>query len=302
MKSKITVAPSEPVNVDILNVNDDDVPEIEYAPPPPVELPDPPEDFEYDQTFPQFQGRNFCRGWQDVYGEQKDEHGVPLRLKKYEKECAQYDRDVERQIEESLMNLLNADEELDKWVDAMIEAGPKDRPLQDSKVDSLRARGAAAALSQSKVPSAAMKPTASSLQKRKNPALSVLGSKNAPGPTNPSPMRQTAAAVVSKNTIGFPNARKPPSIVPRHNSYKDTKNVQSAKSVKRNQMKLHPTEFQELFGEPPAGSEMWLRLREHENRLKSLESDDAFADSLDDTNFFALEGEDEEVFQLAMPS
>src|SRR5437868_3206962 len=62
IKSKIMVAPVEKAEADLLVVEEDDVPDIEYAPPPPVELPDPPEVFEYDQSFPQFQGSNFCRG------------------------------------------------------------------------------------------------------------------------------------------------------------------------------------------------------------------------------------------------
>ena len=302
IKSKITVAPSESVEADLLAFEDDDVPDIEYAPPPPIELPDPPEVFEYDQDFPQFKGANMCRGFGEIYfAEPKDEHGVSLSLREYEEKCAQYDREVERQIEESLNNLSDPGAELDNQVDAMILAGPKSKAATDSGIDTIRARRAADALSQSKIPSVAMKPTSSSLQKsRRKPTFSVLKSSETPGPTNPSPMRHKAAQALSKNTIGFPRARHAPSILPRRPKQlaKDTE-VMASSPIK--QSDIHPAHFRELYGDPPEGSDMWIRLRQHDLFMVEVGEYDV-ADHLFNTNFSPSEDDNGEIFQLPMPS
>lgn len=301
VKSKITVAPSEPVQSDVLAVDGDDVPEVEYCPPAPVPLPDPPEEFDYDQTFPQFKGANLCRGWEEIYlDEPKDEHGVPLRVKDFEEKSARYDREVERQIEESLRNMPDLGADLDKQVDAMIAAGPRDKRSGESKVDTVRARGAANALSHSKEPSAATKPTSSSLQKtKKKPAFAVLNSQKMPTSTNPSFMRNAAVGAVSKNTIGFPRARHAPSILPpKHKQSAGKTNPHASETP--NQSDIHPARFRELYGEPPEGSEMWLRLREHELLMGDV--DDNLANDLFEGGLDELAEEDDEVFQLPMPS
>ena len=302
IKSKITIAPSEPVEADLLAFEDDDVPDIEYAPLPPTELPDPPEVFEYDQDFPQFKGANMCRGFGEIYfAEPKDEHGVSLSLREYEEKCAQYDKEVERQIEESLNNLSDPGAELDHQVDAMIVAGPKIKAGTDSGIDTVKARRAADALSQSRVPSVAMKPTSSSLQKsRRKPTFSVLNSRETPGPTNPSPMRHKAAQALSKNTIGFPRARHASSILPQRPKQlaKDT-NFMASSPVK--QSNVHPVHFRELYGDPPEGSDMWIRLRQHDLFMEEVGEYDA-ADHLFNTNFSPPDDDDGEIFQLPMPS
>jgi hypothetical protein len=301
VKSKITVAPSEPVRSSLLVLEEDDVPDIEYAPPPPIELPDPPEMFDYDQTFPQFKGANICRGWGDMYlAEPKDEHGVPLSFKEYEGKCVRYDQDVERQLKESLDNIPDLDAELDKQVDAMIAAGPRYQPLEVVRVDTVRARRAADALAITRVSSISMKPTATLLQKSRKPTFSVLGSRNPPGPTNPSPMRHTAAEAVSKNTIGFPRAARAPSIIPQKPK-QPTKDTKITPKPPINQRDIHPTRFRELYGDPPEGSDMWVRLRQHELLTEEVGESDVAGD-LFDTNFFPTEEYDEEVFQLSMPS
>jgi hypothetical protein len=295
------VASSEPAEADLLAVGDDDVPDVEYAPPPPIDLPDPPDVFEYDQTFPQFKGANICRGWEEIYlAEPTDEHGVPLSFREYEEKCARYDREVERQIQESLKEIPELDSELDKQVDAMIAAGPRSKPPQVARVDTMRARGAADALSHSKVPLVATKPTASSLQKSRKPAFSVLSSRDPPIASNPSSMRHTAAAAVSKTTIGFPRARPAPSIIPQKSKQarKDT-NPTPKHSI--NQQDIHPARFRELYGDPPEGSDMWVRLRQHELLTEEV-GEFNIADELFDTNSFPPEEEDEEVFQLSLPS
>ena len=301
IKSKIIVAPVERAEADLLVVEEDDVPEIEYAPPPPVELPDPPEVFEYDQSFPQFKGSNICRGFGEIYLTQpKDEHGVALSFREYEEKCARHDKEVERQIKESLDNMPDLVAELDKKVDAMIVAGPRSKEPEDSRIDTMRARRAADALSHSKVLPVAMKPTASSLQKSKKATFAVLNARNPPGPSNPSSMRHVAAEVISKNTIGFPKARHAPSIIPsRTKQPMDNAETTSKSPVK--QSEIHPARFRELYGDPPEGSDMWVRLRQHEMSMEDVVEYDVAGD-LYGTNFFAPEEDDGEVFQLQMPS
>jgi hypothetical protein len=301
VKSKITVAPSQPVEVDVVAAEENDVPDIEYAPPPTTELPDPPETFEYDQTLAQFQGANLCRGWGEIYlAEHTDEHGVPLFFREYEEKCASYDREVERQVKESLKNVPHLDTELDKQVDAMIAAGPRYKPPEVSRIDTMRARGAADGLSHLKAPSVAIKPTASSLLKSRKPPFSVFSSKVPPGPTNPSPMRHIAAEAVSKNTIGFPRARHAPSIIPQKPKQPTKDPKLSPKSLVR-QQDIHPARFRELYGDPPEGSDMWVRLRQHELLMKEVGEYDVAGD-LFDTNFSPPEDNDDEVFQLPMPA
>ena len=301
IKSKIIATPVERAEADPVVEEEDDVPEIEYAPPPPMELPDPPEVFEYDQSFPQFKGSNICRGFGEIYLSQpKDEHGVALSFREYEEKCARYDKEVERQIKESLDNMPDMVAELDKKVDAMIAAGPRSKEPEDSRIDTMRARRAADALSHSKVLPVAMMPTASSLQKSKKATFVVLNTKTQPGPRNPSPMRHVAAEVISKNTIGFPKARHAPSIIPsRTKQPMDNAETTSKSPVK--QSEIHPARFRELYGDPPEGSDMWVRLRQHEMSMEDVVEYDVAGD-LYGANFFAPEEDDGEVFQLQMPS
>jgi len=145
----------------------------------------------------------------------------------------------------------------------------------------------------------AMKPTASSLQKSRKPTFSVLGPRDAPAPSNPSPMRHTAAAAVSKTTIGFPRARPAPSIIPPkpQQPRKDTKPT-SKHPV--NQRDIHPARFRELYGDPPEGSDMWVRLRQHERLTEEVGEFD-FGGELFNTTSLPPEVDDEEVFQLPLP-
>ena len=300
VKSKIRIAPSEPVAVDLLSKEDDsDVPETEYCPPPPIELPDPPIDITYDDNFPYLRGDNLCRGYGDVYDIPRDEHGVSLRKRKEEEAHARMLQKIEDEFREEMAKPWPMDNE-DDIVDAMIAAGPKKFLDQGSNVDTVRARSAVSALSsqpQTRLPSAATKQTASSVQKKK-PSLPVLGAKKVPlQATNPSSMRHNAAVAASKTTIGYSKGRNVSSVLPE-------KSVQAPRGMsgKLDQSKIHPLEFRELYGEPPVGSKMWDRFREH----GLFDSDSQ--DEEDEGNLVSpwwTEGvqfdDDEEIFQLPMP-
>ena len=305
-KSKIALAPAQSVDTNVLVTDDDDnVPDIEYAPPAPIELPDPPMEFGYDQTFPQFEGMNMMRGYGEVYGSPKDEHGKSIRVKEEEERWASFEREVNQKILKSVADTMDSrkqDEELERQVDAMIAAGPKKKSIQGSKVDTLKARSAVAALSRPQLPAAATKQTASSMQKKRKTTFVVLGSKSAPKPTDPPLMRHTAAVALSRNTIGRPKAKKAPSIIPK-NEQRSTVSSKPKLPTKIDQSQIHPETFVELYGQPPVESDMWFRLREHQLLADRLEGDEQhdLADDLFETNFFPTGGEDDELFQLAMP-
>lgn len=299
-KSKITAPPSQPVAHDVLTTEeDDDVPDVEYAPPPPIELPDPPMEFPYDQSFPQFQGLNMFRGYHEVYGSPRDENGISIRLKEEHEAEKRYQEEVNRQILKVLDDVPDHPDP-DRQVEAMIAAGPK--RIRESRIDTVRAKSAATALSQPQLPVAVLKGTVSSAQKKKQPTFSVLGSKKLPETEKSAQIRNAAAAAVSKNTIGFPKAAKPRSIIPKQEQKSAVRSGQTTNIAQRS---IDPKVFVQLYGTPPVESEMWFRLLEKERWERELKRDeeDDLAEEVSSTNFFGLNGEDQDddVFQLSVP-
>ena len=298
-KSKIIIPPSQPVEADILSKeDDDDYPEIEYAPPPPVELPDLPIEFEYDQSMPQFNPENMFRGWQELYPSPKDENGFSLRLKKEQEDDRKFEEWAQEQLDKSL-DVLKDPVDPDLLVEQMIAAGPKKKKVQESKVDTLKATSAVAALSRQGASARAMQPTASSLQRTKKSTSSGFASKAPPRAINPSPMRHAALAAVSKNTIGFPKAPKPASIVPKKQLESSPKEPSTGKI---NWKDMDGDEFVEVYGEPPADSELWFRLLQKRiARQRDAEEDqdeDLFSFDMDNLRMGL---EDEDNFQLPLP-
>jgi hypothetical protein len=298
IKSKIRVAPSEPVEADLLSKDpDSDVPDIEYCPPPPIELPDPPEDITYDENLPYLRGNNLCSGYGEVYDIPRDEHGVSLREQKEEEAHARNLQEIEDNFRQEMAKPWPMEDE-DDIVDKMIAAGPMKIPNRSGNVDTIKAKGAVSALSslpQKKLPSAATKATASSIQKKKA-SFSVLGTrKSSVQPTNPSSMRHSAAVAASRTTIGYSKGRNVSSILPE-------KTAQGSRvtSGKIDQSQVHPLQFRELYGEPPPGSQMWDRFMEH-----GLFEDEIEDDEQDLANQWwvadILSEEEEGIFQLPMP-
>ena len=295
-RSKITIAPSEPVQTDILSEEEEDEPDYGYAPPPIKELDDPPIDFAYDQTFPQFKGANMFRGYGEIYcTSPTDENGVSLRQKKEDEEKRKFDEERMREASKPVhYPSLPSEDELDAQVDAMIAAGPK-RKVNESRVDTVKARSAASLLSTSdaKLPSAATRPTKASEQKAK--------------PTSKIPASQTTRpmpANVSRNTIGFPRAKATPSIIPKSDQMRNKKPAVAPRNIGNiDQSAIHPKDFLKLYGRPPAGSQMSHRLHEFELLGEELRQEgEEVDDELFKAGFFGgLDEDDEDVFQLPMP-
>ncbi len=295
-RSKITVAPSEPVQTDILVEDEEEEPDYGYAPPPIKELDDPPIDFAYDQTFPQFKGANMFRGYGEIYCTSlTDENGISSRQKQEEETWRKFEKERMREASKPVhyTPLPSEDEE----VEAMIAAGPK-RRINESNVDTVKAKSAATLLSEADVrlPSAATRPTKASEQKAK-PATGAPASRIA----TKQPLHR-APANVSKNTIGFPKAKQAASIIPRSEQTRQKKALSPATKV--DQSGLHPKDFLQLYGQPPAGSTMSHRLYEFKLLEEELKQEaDEVTEELFSTGFFTggLEDDGDEVFQLPMP-
>ena len=295
-RPKLKIALSEPVSADVLTkqIEEEDEPEFGYAPPPPVELSDPPIEFVVDPELVE----ELRQGVDYPYNSPKDKNGFSIRLKEQEEEWKKLD---EERMQETLKYIdkpvFPTFDELNKQVDDMMAAGPKKKRAPLSRVDSAEARSAAAALSQSqpRLPSAATRPTMASEQKKKGivPAAKPRSSATEQTVSNPA-----HHAVLSKNTIGFPRAKKAPSIIPRSGA------VTTPKPVKIDQATIHPRDFRDLYGSPPVESDMWFRLKHYELLEENQHKDNGdIEDELFDTGFFPFDNakiEDED-FQLPMP-
>ncbi|EXJ78965.1 hypothetical protein A1O3_08465 [Capronia epimyces CBS 606.96] len=304
-RSKITIAPSEPIEAGILTgrVAKEGEPDFGYAPPPPIELPDPPLDFSEDPLLTE----ELLRGYGELYCHSpKDRNGVSLRLKREEDEYNQHQKKQEQEILDSWnKSSLLIGEDVDRQVDAMIAAGPKKNRPQVSRVDTMKARSAVAALSelQHRAPRAAMKPTQASEQKKKG--ITPLTKAKHPSVPQPSLSTQSRGAALSKNTIGFPKAKKAPSIIPTGAQDGSTKSGSTSRPKKISHASIHPKDFRDLYGSPPVESEMWFRLKEYELLEQDISKDNADEpeDELFNTEFFPFENSklDDDDFQLPMP-
>lgn len=231
-KSRKTVAQAELAPTDILSQedSDSDVPEPEYAPPNPTPLPDPPFDFGYDETFPQFQGPNLTRGFGAIYGERCDEEGVPLRAREEQKRFKEQIEVSDRQItamyeaekKEDMERLLSGtSDELDREVDEMIRQGEERRRKEQAAhqrktgPSTVKCRSAASALNSSKAPVPMPSVKLANAAARPKPKFSVLGAKPKPtaqsSTTTTTPSSSTRSApplrATSRNTLGYSKGR-----------------------------------------------------------------------------------------------
>lgn len=286
---------------------DKEEPDFGYAPPPVVELPDPPLEYEYDPLLPQLTDEELARGYGELYfNSPKDDNGMSLRLKKEEEDQLQFQKEREQKSLEALHKpIFPTSEELNNQVSAMIGAGPKKRRPQISRVDTMIARSAALALSDSR-PRLAPPATKQShpFEPKKRSILPIK--KFTPSAASvPPPTARTGRAVVSKNTIGFPKAKKAPSIIPRNMRDERQGSGSTAKPIKIDQASVHPKDFRDLYGSPPVESDMWFRLKAYEllEKDEAKSEQDDLAGDLFGADFFPFENSklDDDDFQLPMP-
>ncbi|KAF4213350.1 hypothetical protein CNMCM8980_000660 [Aspergillus fumigatiaffinis] len=240
----------------------DDVPDIEYMPPKPKELPDIPDDITYDTTFPQFQPRNLALGLESVYGDnQVGEDGLTKRQRKFQEDSIAFDKKVDEMILKQLEEIGFEDKtELDPPSEPHVEEVPKRRlevrrakstmtkPKYTSNISTVRARDAVAALSRVEPSGARARPAAMSKPKPRV-ASSLLTSRRPRVPSNLSSMRHAAATANSKTTLGYSKGRTVSSRLHGKPSTTPERSV------------LSPETYIELYGMPPLGSEMWYRCK-----------------------------------------
>ena len=272
VKRKIYIAP-EPIDTEV-NAEDVDEPEIQYAPPPIVPLADPPLDFSgIDETFDCLKPENTRRILIDQYlHSPKDDNGFPLSLKKQQED---YDRSLEEDLKYLLEPQSDTYQDPDVKLLEMIAAGPKvtNPPTQRSAVSTVRARAAANAISDqstvrkvshTRLPSVATRETAASRLKRKD-----VGTERQENTSSRASFQKPAP--IYKATIGFPKAKKAPSILPAREKLVQSKTYAEITDPSQ----LSPRKFVELYGQPPAESEMWFRLMDVEIRERQRNSGEA---------------------------
>ncbi|KAJ5902305.1 hypothetical protein N7495_002833 [Penicillium taxi] len=237
---------------------DDDIPDIEYMPPKPKDLPDFPDDITYDTTFPQFRPQNRALGLASVYGvEEVGSDGLTKKQRKLKADSALYDKMIDNMIMKQLDDVTFEELSEDESIKAPIREirnssrnsirGPSAN-TRSRHISTLRSREAATALSGPK-PSAA---SARSAASKPQGLLSMLMPKKpARLPSNPSSMRNTAATVISNNTLGYSKGR----------SVSSSLREQSTSRSASPQTTLSPHDYMQLYGTPSLGSSMWTRCK-----------------------------------------
>lgn len=144
-------------------------------------------------------------------------------------------------------------------------------------ISSLRSREAAAALGSAQTTSApAKKPL---VPKSRLTPSALMPKKKARVPTNPSSMRDTAAAATSNTTVGYRKGRSVSSTL---------------REKKTSPMgTLSPETYFQLYGPPPLGSDMWAR-------CKAAGCLDSEEDDLEENLPTFAEDEEADNFQLTL--
>jgi hypothetical protein len=218
-----------------------------------------PDDIIYDTTYPQFKGANLGRGWETLYEDREVGEDGLTRREREEKEANEaYDKHVEELIKQSLDDIESRDE---PFTDETTPKAPqrlaniKAKRAVDRVIPTIKSRTAAGALAlQPRKAAVPVKPRASAIPKTRLPSM-LAARKKTPPPSNPSSMRHTAAIAGSKTTFGYSKGRQVSSVL-RRTSQKD----RSADKPPSNSI-LSPERYMTLYGEPPFGSEMWLRCK-----------------------------------------
>ncbi|CAG8903925.1 unnamed protein product [Penicillium egyptiacum] len=236
----------------------DDVPDIEYMPPKPRDLPDLPDDVTYDTTFPQFRPKNRALGLESVYGKQQvGSDGLTAKQRKFKEDSKACDRMVDDMIMKQLEDIgFESSGENESAQASQPNAIPQKKPTTTMRntrsVSTIRARDAVAALSGSQ-PTAA--PRVAPTPKPRVASLAsslVMPRRHARVPSNPSSMRNTAASVNSRTTVGYAKGRSVSSTLREKHS--QTQRPSSSQV-------LSPETYMQLYGPPPLDSEMWTRCK-----------------------------------------
>ncbi|KAM0721665.1 hypothetical protein Q7P37_002590 [Cladosporium fusiforme] len=182
-RSKVKVLQSQVETQDV-----DAEREVEYMPPREVPLPDHPEDWPLDRSYPQFQGKNFTRGWYSEFASKRDDDD--------DSELSDFDEKV-RNLEKQKAKQ-----------QTVIKAKPvptNRKPLAERAPSTIVARKASSALGSRgtgprsfAAPTAATKARVPGLLASRKPMLASTTSGNS---------RHTAARAASNTTLGYSKGR-----------------------------------------------------------------------------------------------
>ncbi|KAI9674473.1 MAG: hypothetical protein M1817_001811 [Caeruleum heppii] len=270
-KLKPRVSHAEKVKVDFNSAeNQLEEREIEYMPPKPVELPDYPEDFPHDMTFPQFENGNLTRGMHANYFNPVGEDGLTAFERRTNKQQEQADEEMRQQLDRMFddtplygINVpeFEGDDAISRPVPAKVEEKARKtvsttvKPPITTKKTLLSSKGPSAASLLAKpanatTQKAAPNPTAAAAKR----SSSVFSRKKpTPPPTNPSPMRHTALTAASRNTLGYSKGRAISSVAPRKpsSSTSSTDKISSGHEKKfHNMPPLYTAEEWRRFSNP----------------------------------------------------
>lgn len=183
-RSKVKVLQSEPETIAA-----DAEREVEYMPPREIPLPDHPEDWPLDQSYPQFKGKNFTRGWYSEFAPKRDEDD--------DSEMSDFDEKLQK-----------AEKERKLKQHAVVRSNPvptKRNPLAERIPSTLAARKASAALgSRASAPRSFAAPTAAT--KARVPGM-LASRKPVAGSTMTGNTRHAAARAASNTTLGYSRGR-----------------------------------------------------------------------------------------------
>ncbi|KAE8152552.1 hypothetical protein BDV25DRAFT_150835 [Aspergillus avenaceus] len=241
----------------------DDVPDIEYMPPKPKELPDTPDEITYDTTFPQFRPENLALGLETVYGSTEiGPDGLTKRERKMQEDSIAHDKMIDDMILKQVESIGFEDDG-----ESEQQAEPVERPQHRyetrstrkyaSKVSTIRARDAATALSGAE---RTPRPRSVSIPKPKPRVTSALFSSRKPrDPPNPSSMQHTAAAANSRTTLGYTKGRDVSSKL--HGKGPTPTEFSAPKGI------LAPDTYLQPFGTPPLDTDMGHFAHEDDDEL-----------------------------------
>ncbi|MCJ1393730.1 hypothetical protein MMC18_006606 [Xylographa bjoerkii] len=287
-KSKPKMSLSEPAKLDILADNFETEAEleerdIEYMPPPAKPLPDDPDDFpELDLSI--FKNGGLTRDYRHYFMNRPDDEGLSRtqrqemeRQKATETEDKKIEAMMLRDLESAPMPCLHEPdcegdeckdmpeirrkaEEKFKIIMASIESTevPKRKSSVTSRCPSnTLSRNAAGVLSQP-MPRVTSMATKKPAPRSRLPFSQISSRKQAPLPSNPSPMRHTAATVASRNTMGYSKGRVTSASMRTAGVFKDSRDTADGDIPDTS---LSPALFIEKYGIPRFGSTMYIRCK-----------------------------------------
>lgn len=213
--------------------------------------------------------------------------------------CVHRQECLGEECSESIANRHAAEAKYQKTI-AALSKPPKNQKPVSKKVNlpdgpsTLASKSAATALSQhNEAPSPLKaKPTTKISQPSKTPSI-FSRPKKTPQPTNPSPMRHTAASALSKTTIGHSKGRATSAAM--RTSARPGKDTKKAAEIP--DPTLAPAIYIERYGVPRTGSDQWIRCERagcFREELQELEDVAGSTQALDDL----LREEAEKDFQL----